>query len=80
MGEEREPPKVGCHVGRRLRAGKYGRHFTGVTVSGVPLPELTQPNAVSLLAFTRRDGSPRPSLTCSVTSSLSGALSMDFQL
>ena len=60
--DQREPPKaennfdgrMGCHVGRRLRARKYGRHFTGVTVSGVPLPELTQPTAVSLLAFTRR--------------------------
>jgi hypothetical protein len=28
--------------------GRYGFHFTGVTSSGVPLLELTQPDAVSL--------------------------------
>jgi hypothetical protein len=39
---------AGCHRGRHLRAGKYGFHFTGVTDNGVPLPELTQPDAVSL--------------------------------
>jgi hypothetical protein len=69
-----------CHRRRRLRAGKYGLHLTGVTVSGVPLPELTQPAAVSLLAFTSMYGSPRPSVTCRVTSSSRGALSIDFQL
>jgi hypothetical protein len=43
----------GCQRGRRLRAGKYRLHATGVTARGLPLIELTQPAAVSLLAFTR---------------------------
>jgi hypothetical protein len=51
-----------------------------VTANGVPLPDLTQPAAVSLLAFTRMYGLPRPSVTCRVTSSPMGALSISFQL
>jgi hypothetical protein len=39
-------------------AGKYRLHATGVTARGVPLIELTQPAAVSLLAFTRMYGLP----------------------
>jgi hypothetical protein len=31
------------------RRALYGFHFTGVTANGVPLLELTQPAAVSLL-------------------------------
>jgi hypothetical protein len=37
---------VGCH--RFFRRATYGFHCKGVTASGVPLPELTQPAAVSL--------------------------------
>ena len=33
---------------QRVRMGRYGFHFTGVTASGVPLFELTQPAAVRL--------------------------------
>jgi hypothetical protein len=44
-----------------------------------PLPELTQPAAVSLHGLLRVYGSPRPSVTSSVTSWSKGALSIDFQ-
>ena len=37
---------AGCYGFRR--SGTYRLHFTGVTESGVPLPELIQPDAVSL--------------------------------
>jgi hypothetical protein len=74
------PGAAGCHRGRRPRGGKYRLHATGVTASGVPLLELTQPAAVSLHAFTRTYGLPRPSVTCRVMTSSGGALSSDFQL
>jgi hypothetical protein len=56
---------AGCHhfFGR----GKYGLHCKGVTASGVPLPELTQPAAVSLNGLWSSYGSP-PSVTISATS------------
>jgi hypothetical protein len=68
------PPGCGeaawCHRG----GGEpwYGLHLTGVTASGVLLPELTQPAAVSLLGLRRVYGLPRPSVTCRLTSSSRG--------
>jgi len=37
-----------CSYRKGEPPGRYGFHFTGVTSSGVPLLELTQPDAVSL--------------------------------
>ena len=51
----------------------------GVTASGVPLPELTQPAAESLHRYGSRYREPRPSVTSRLTSSSNGALSIGFQ-
>jgi hypothetical protein len=51
-----------------FRLGKYGFHSEGVTASGVPFPELTQPAAVSLNGLLTTYGSPWPSVTNSITS------------
>jgi hypothetical protein len=42
------PRRREAAAGHRVRTGRYGFHFTGVTASGVPLFELTQPAAVRL--------------------------------
>jgi hypothetical protein len=57
------------------RGGAYGFHFRGVTVCSLPSSELTQPAVVRRHGYGSRYGSPRPSVTNSVTSSLSGAAS-----
>jgi hypothetical protein len=56
----------------------YGLHCKGVTASGVPLPELTQPVAVSLNGPLSKYGLP-PSVTISATSWPTGAVSIGFQ-
>jgi hypothetical protein len=56
----------------------YGLHCKGVTASGVPLPELTQPAAVSLNGPLSKYGLP-PSVTISDTSWPTGAVSIGFQ-
>jgi hypothetical protein len=78
VGVPRCRETAGCHRG----GGEpwYGLQRTGVTASGVPLPELTQPAAVSLLGFRRVYGLPRPSVTWRVTSLSRGALLIGFQL
>src|SRR5262249_35093009 len=53
----------------------YGFHCKGVTVSGVPLPELTQPAPVSLNGLRTAYGSP-PSVTTSIRSVSIGAVSI----
>ena len=57
--------RAGYH--RFFGRGTYGLHCKGVTASGVPLPELTQPAAVSLNGLWSSYGSP-PSVTISPTS------------
>jgi hypothetical protein len=65
---------------RHLRGPKeYGLHFSGVTSSAFPLRELIQPAAVRLHGQLIGYGLPRPSVTCSATSSSKGALSIGFQ-
>jgi hypothetical protein len=67
--------------GRHRRGPKeYGLHFTGVTSSEFPLLELIQPAAVRLQGQLIAYGLPRPSVTCSATSSSNGALSIGLQL
>jgi hypothetical protein len=53
--------RAGCH--RFFGRGTYGLHCKGLTASGVPLPELTQPAAVSLNGLWSSYGSPRRSRT-----------------
>jgi hypothetical protein len=65
-------------VGIIFLGGLYGLHSKGVTASGVPL-EFTQPAAVSLQGKGTWYGPPRPSLTNSVTSWSSGAVSISRQ-
>jgi hypothetical protein len=65
---------------RHIRSPKeYGLHFNGVTSSEFPFLELIQPAAVRLHGHLIVYGLPRPSVTCSVTSSSNGALSIGFQ-
>jgi hypothetical protein len=53
----------------------YCFHLIGVTTRGIPFFELTQPASVRLHGWNNMYGSPRPSVTTSMTSSLSGAVS-----
>jgi hypothetical protein len=76
---ERGPDTAGCHhFSSRLRM--YGFHFIGVTVCSVPLLESIQPAAVRRHGYGSRYHLPRrPSLTNSVTSSSTGAVSRERQ-
>jgi hypothetical protein len=66
-----------CKWRERHRLRKtYGFHCKGVTERGVPLPELTQPAAVSLNGLKTAYGLPRPSETISITSLSIGAVSI----
>jgi NAD(P)-dependent dehydrogenase (short-subunit alcohol dehydrogenase family) len=56
----------------------YGRQ-PGATSSGFPFLELIQPVAVSRHGHRIAYGEPRPSVTCTATSSSNGALSIEFQ-
>jgi len=64
---------------RQASLEKFRARFNGVTSSGFPFLELIQPAAVRRHGHLIVYGLPRPSVTCSVTSSSNGALSIGFQ-
>jgi Family of unknown function (DUF6481) len=74
----RRAERPGC-LRHRRGTKEYGLHLSGVTSSGFPFLELIQPAPVRLHGHLIVYGLPRPSVTCSVTSSSNGALSIGFQ-